>query len=84
MKRAAVLALIVVAALGTGCASTEKKAAKAQQQTAATDATQAEAAFVQKRLKLIEEYEACVKKAQGDAAQVEACDSYLKAVEAMK
>ncbi len=36
------------------------------------------------RLELVDKYQQCVKNAAGDALKVEACDSYLRAAEALK
>ena len=55
-----------------GCASSQDKAYKAQEKVH------------KERLKLIEDYKKCLQKAGSDKAAAEACDSYLKAAEALK
>jgi hypothetical protein len=36
------------------------------------------------RMKILDQYNACIKKADGDAAKVEECESLLKASEKVK
>ena len=72
--------LIVLVALSIGaCGNPEKKAHKAN-----AKASKAEEQIHQERLKLVEQYKKCVEKAGEDQAKVEACDSYLKAADALK
>ena len=54
------------------CSSSEKKAYKAQE------------AVHKERLKLVDEYQKCLKKAGDDKDKTEACDQYLKAAEALQ
>ena len=56
----------------TACGGSERRANKAQ------------ANVHNERLKLVEDYKKCVKKAGDDNAKIEACDQYLKAAEALK
>jgi hypothetical protein len=48
-----------------------------------TKKNRAEEAVHKERLNLIEDYKKCMKKAGDDQAEVEACDKYLKAAEAL-
>jgi hypothetical protein len=75
------LSIITIVLLGvlTGCASPEEKAAKAQQQS-----YEAQGAVAKERLKLVDQYRDCVTASGDDAVRIEACDSYLKAAEALK
>lgn len=77
-----VVALCALAA----CSSPEEKAAAAKQEAAEAqkEAYQADTEMKQERMKLLEEYKACVKKAQDENKDVESCDYLLKAVEATK
>ena len=56
----------------TACGGSERRANKAQTKVH------------NERLKLVEDYKKCVKKAGDDNAKIEACDQYLKAAEALK
>ena len=68
------LVWIFVLAFGiiTACSSPQDKAYKAQEKVHT------------ERLKLVEEYKKCLKKAGGDKEKTEACDQYLKAAEALQ
>ena len=72
MKSVYIFLLALVVGLALGCASPQDKAYKAQERVH------------KERLKLVDEYKKCLKKAGTDQAAVEACDSYLKAAEALK
>jgi hypothetical protein len=69
-----VIAASILCALG--CSSGVEKAQK--------DSYEAQGNVANERLKLIEQYQKCVKEAADDTAKSEACDSYLKAAEALK
>jgi len=56
----------------TACSTPQDKAYKAQERVH------------KERLKLVDEYKKCLKKAGSDKEKVEACDQYLKAAEALK
>jgi len=60
-----------------GCGSSTKKAKKQAQKNEI-------AAKSESRIQLMEQYNACVKKADGDAEKVKACEAYLKAAEKIK
>ena len=58
--------------LTLGCASPQDKAYKAQEKVH------------MERLKLVENYQKCMKGAGDDKAKAEVCEQYLKAAEALK
>jgi len=70
--------LLVLTALA-GCSSPEDRAAKAQERS-----YDAQEEVARQRLELVDKYQACVEEAAGNAQKTEACDSYLKAAEALK
>ena len=69
VKLAGMVALIGILA---ACSSPQDKAAKADAEVA------------NRRLELIDQYQKCVKDAEGDQQKVDACDSYLKAADALQ
>ncbi len=79
MKFAKIFLLVSVAILIGACGSPEKKAHKASAKT-----SKAEEKVHTERLKLVDQYKKCVEDAGEDQAKVEACDSYLKAADALK
>ena len=62
--------------LTLGCGNSVERAQK--------DSYEAQENVANKRVKLVEQYQQCVKEAAEDAKKVEACESYLKAAEALK
>jgi len=76
---AKLMAGCVLAAALVGCSTPEEKAAYATR-----DAARADLKIKEERLKMIDQYKACVSDAGGDAQKAEACDSILKAIEALK
>jgi len=72
----AVFVVLFCASLANGCGSSAERAQK--------NAYKAQGAVAKERLELIDEYMDCVDEAGRDEAAVEACDSYLKAAEALK
>lgn len=68
-----------VLGLLAACSTPEKDAARAQKRS-----YEAQEDVAKERLKLVEEYQDCVEDAEGDALRIEACDSYLRAAEALK
>jgi hypothetical protein len=72
MKLFYIFVIVVIAGLTFGCASPQDRAYKAQE------------GVHKERLKLVSEYQKCLKKAGNDKVAIEACDSYLKAAEALK
>jgi hypothetical protein len=73
----ACLAFLTVFA--AGCSSPQDRAAKAQEQS-----YEAQEEVARQRLELVDRYQTCVEEAAGDTQRVEACDSYLRAAEALK
>ena len=61
------------------CSNPHKDAAKAQKQS-----HEAQEEVARERLELVDKYQTCVADASGDAEKIEACDSYLRAAEALK
>ena len=66
-----ILTLALALMTMTACSSPEKRAHQAQTKVH------------NERLKLVDEYKKCLKKAGDDKAKTEACDQYLKAAEAL-
>jgi hypothetical protein len=62
-----------------GCSSPQDRAAKAQEQS-----YEAQEEVARQRLELVDKYQACVDEAAGETQKVEACDSYLRAAEALQ
>ena len=71
--------LAFLAVLAAGCSSPQDRAAKAQEQS-----YEAQEEVSRQRLELVDKYQACVDEAAGDTQRMEACDSYLRAAEALK
>ena len=73
--------VICVTCLGflAACSSPEKRAAEAQERS-----YDAMGAVAEERLKLVEQYRECVGESAGDTQRIEACDSFLRAAEALK
>jgi homoaconitase/3-isopropylmalate dehydratase large subunit len=61
------------------CTTPQERAADAQ-----ADAFEAQEGVAKKRIHLVEQYQSCVNAAGGDQQKAAACDSYLKAAEALK
>lgn len=72
MKSIGVILLVLAFVVSLGCASPQDKAAKAQTKVS------------NERLKLVEDYKKCIKKAGADKAKAEQCESFLKAADALK
>ncbi len=79
MRRLQILICIVFMGLLTACSNHQKDAAREQKHS-----YEAQEEVTRQRLELVEKYQECVKDASGDALTVEACDSYLRAAEALK
>jgi hypothetical protein len=62
-----------------GCSSPQDGVAKAQEQS-----YEAQEAVARPHLELVDKYQACVDESAGDTQRMEACDSYLRAAEALK
>ena len=74
------MVIIGVSMLGIlgACSNAHEDAARAQEQV-----YRAEEQAAKERLVLIEKYQKCVQDAKNDKQKVEACDTYLKAAEAL-
>lgn len=79
MRHIRLLTAAAVVGLLAACSSPQKDAAKAQE-----GAFEAQEKVAKQRLELVEKYQACVDEAAGDQLKIDACDSYLKAAEALK
>ena len=79
MRHAIIITCTILFGLVTACSSPQEDAAKAQK-----GSYQAQEAVARQRLELVDKYQECVKAASGNAQKIEACDSYLKAAEALK
>ena len=72
MKLISVFLIFMVLLLTLACSNPQDRAYKAQE------------GIHKERLKLVDQYQKCLKKAGSDKAKVEGCDQYLKAAEALK
>jgi outer membrane biogenesis lipoprotein LolB len=79
MRHIRLLTAAAVMGLLAACSTPQEDAAKAQE-----GAFEAQEKVAKQRLELVEKYQACVDEAAGDQLKVDACDSYLKAAEALK
>jgi hypothetical protein len=79
MKLVKALIIVCVAVIVLACGGAERRAHKSKAKSA-----DYQSKIAQERLKLVEDYKKCIKKAGEDKNKVEACDSYLKAAEALK
>jgi hypothetical protein len=70
-----VLILTVVFCLGlTSCGKSTKQKVQENEMKSKSDV----------RMKILDQYNACIKKANGDAAKIQECESLLKASEKVK
>ena len=77
MKSVWIVAVLAFLALATtGCGSSAERAKRS--------AYKAQQNVSKERLKLVDQYKKCVKDAGDDAEKAEACNTYLKAAEALK
>lgn len=74
-----VVGVSVFAALLAACGSPARDAERAQAQ-----AYEAQERVAEERLRLVEQYQDCVDDADGDAAKTSACETYLKAADALR
>jgi hypothetical protein len=72
MKSITVVVLTLVFGFALACSSPQDKAYKAQERVH------------KERLKLVDDYKKCLKKAGDDKQKIEACDQYLRAAESLK
>ena len=79
MSMIKIATLVTAVAMLAACSSPQDKAAKAQE-----DASKAQASIAKQRLDLVAKYQTCLADAAGDQQKAAACDSYLKAADALK
>ena len=79
MRYVTVVACAMLMGFAGACSSPNKDAARAQERS-----HKAQEEVAKERLRLVDKYQSCVKKASGDVEKIEACDSYLRAAEALK
>ncbi len=79
MRHLPILICFVFMGLLAACSNPHKDAARAQARS-----YEAQEDVIRERLELVDIYRQCVENAAGDALKVEACDSYLRAAEALK
>ena len=79
MRLVVTIACFGLAGLMSGCGSSARQADRAQER-----AYEAQERIAEQRLELVEKYQDCVKDADGDQKKAVACESYLKAAEALK
>ena len=79
MKALKLAGIALMIGLLAACATPEEKAAQAQE-----GSYKAQENVANRRLELIDKYQSCVKDAAGNKQKAEACDSYLRAAEALK
>jgi len=72
MKSIYIFLLAFAVGMTLACSTPQDKAYKAQEKVH------------KERLKLVDEYQKCLKKAGEDKEKIEACDQYLRAAEALK
>ena len=72
MKPIRIFLVVIVAVMLSSCGGAERKANKA------------EAKLNTEKVKLSQEYQECIKKAEGAKEKEVECDKYLKAAEALK
>ena len=73
------LGMTMAVVLMAACSSPQERAAEAQ-----ADSYKAQESVAKERLNLVGKYQACVKDAGGNQQKAAACESYLKAAEALK
>ena len=77
LPKLAMVSMII--GLLTACSTPQERAAEAQ-----AGASKAQEQVAKRRLQLVDQYQACVKDAAGNQQKAAACDSLLKAAEALK
>lgn len=79
MRLISIVLVLFIAGSLAACGNPHKKAAKAQAKS-----YEAQGEVAKQRLRLVDQYQECVISANNDTMKIEACDSYLKAAEALK
>ena len=72
MKLLRIFLVVIVAGMISACSSAERKESRSQTE------------LNKEKVKLSQEYQKCVKKAEGDKDKEAECEKYLKAAEALK
>ena len=72
-------ALLLVAVSACSSQTPEERAARAKESS-----FKAQESIARERLKLVDQYRDCVIAAEEDLMKIEACDTYLKAAEALQ
>ena len=72
MKLLKILLVVIVAGTIMACQSAQDKAAKSQEEVN------------RERLELVDKYQKCIEKAEGDKDKEAECEKHLKAAEALK
>ena len=78
MRRFKMLCVATLMGLMAACSSPQDRAAKAQESS-----YKAQEEVAKERLELVEKYQQCAKRAAGNREKLEACDTYLRAAEAL-
>ena len=79
MRGFRIVPAIVLLSVLAACSTPEERAAKAQERSYS-----AQEEVAKQRLELVDKYQACVQEAGENKQKAEACESYLKAAEALK
>jgi hypothetical protein len=79
MRHVTMIMCLGLVGLLSACGSSDRQADRAQER-----AYEAQERVAQQRLDLVENYQKCVKNASSGQAKSAACESYLKAAEALK
>ncbi len=79
MKLVKTLIIVCVVVMVVGCGGAERRSHRAKAKSSGYQSK-----IAKERLKLVEDYKKCIKKAGEDNNMIEACDSYLKAAESLK
>jgi len=72
MKLMRILLVVIVAGMMSACSSAERKESRSQTE------------LNKEKVKLSQEYQKCMKKAEGDKDKEAECEKYLKAAEALQ
>lgn len=73
------IAAVALVGLVAACATPEERAANAKQKS-----YEAQEDVAKRRLELVDQYQDCIEEAGGDKGKIEACDTYLRAAEALQ
>jgi hypothetical protein len=79
MRFLTTIVCLMTVVLVSGCGSAERDAARAQER-----AYEAQERVADERLKLVDQYQDCMKDAGGNHTKAAACESYLNAADALK